>query len=400
MGFSPYVVSGFLFQLNIMDNAKLVTLAVLTYSKAQTLQKILDSQGIKSYIYNVNLIQPEIISGVKICIDETDLAQALRVIENAIWIQEEQRPNVSWKHNCMQSTDRKILVPVDFSNYSLKACECAFRLAEKFHAEIILMHVYFTPIYMPGLAIDSESYNFIMPEDQSSVRTLIEKIHFQFKELSEKILHKVEAGEWPSIKYHCILKEGVVEEEILRYARDQNPMLIVMGNQGLNKKEFTLVGSVSAEVIERSPVLVYVIPENAQLKPLEKLHHLALFTSFDQRDLSAFDSLITTFSAQSFDITFIHISSHNEKWSESNDKLGHMQDYFSKEYPNLHVSCEMIKEDNMLEDIDRLTHERCIDVICIANYKRNIFARLFNSSMATKMLFHSKIPVLILKAIK
>ena len=45
------------------NDSKLVTLAILTYSKAQILQTILENEGIESYIQNVNLIQPVIING-------------------------------------------------------------------------------------------------------------------------------------------------------------------------------------------------------------------------------------------------------------------------------------------------------------------------------------------------
>lgn len=46
------------------NDSKLVTLAILTYSKAQILQTILENEGIESYIQNVNLIQPVISSGM------------------------------------------------------------------------------------------------------------------------------------------------------------------------------------------------------------------------------------------------------------------------------------------------------------------------------------------------
>lgn len=37
---------------------KLVTLAILTYAKAQILKNVLENEGIETYIHNVNQIQP------------------------------------------------------------------------------------------------------------------------------------------------------------------------------------------------------------------------------------------------------------------------------------------------------------------------------------------------------
>ena len=59
---------------------KLVTLAILTYSKAQILKNVLENEGIEACIHNVNLIQPVISSGVRIRIRESDLPRALKKV--------------------------------------------------------------------------------------------------------------------------------------------------------------------------------------------------------------------------------------------------------------------------------------------------------------------------------
>lgn len=41
---------------------KLVTLAILTYTKAQILKNVLENEGIETYIHNVNQIQPVVSS--------------------------------------------------------------------------------------------------------------------------------------------------------------------------------------------------------------------------------------------------------------------------------------------------------------------------------------------------
>ena len=45
---------------------KLVTLAILTYAKAQILKNVLENEGIETYIHNVNQIQPVVSSGVRV----------------------------------------------------------------------------------------------------------------------------------------------------------------------------------------------------------------------------------------------------------------------------------------------------------------------------------------------
>lgn len=121
---------------------KLVTLAILTYTKAQILKNVLENEGIETYIHNVNQIQPVVSSGVRLRIKESDLPRALKITESSTWLSEsivgEKEPKVKDKSN-------KILIPVDFSNYSMKACEFAFNLAKqkcRSHPVACLFHAY------------------------------------------------------------------------------------------------------------------------------------------------------------------------------------------------------------------------------------------------------------------
>ena len=67
---------------------KLVTLAILTYTKAQILKNVLENEGIETYIHNVNQIQPVVSSGVRLRIKESDLPHALKITESSAWLSE------------------------------------------------------------------------------------------------------------------------------------------------------------------------------------------------------------------------------------------------------------------------------------------------------------------------
>ena len=70
---------------------KLVTLAILTYTKAQILKNVLENEGIETYIHNVNQIQPVVSSGVRLRIKESDLPRALKITESSTWLRSEER---------------------------------------------------------------------------------------------------------------------------------------------------------------------------------------------------------------------------------------------------------------------------------------------------------------------
>lgn len=368
---------------------KLVTLAILTYAKAQILKTILEDEGIETYIHNVNQIQPVISSGVRVRIKESDLPHALKIIESSAWLSEDV---VGGKVSQTKSTSNKVLIPVDFSGYSMKACEFGFNYAQNTGAEVVLLHVYFTPIYSTSLPY-GDIFNYQLSDDEN-VKTILQKVHAELNGLLDKVKEKIASGQFPNVKYMCVLREGIPEEEILRYVKDCCPRIVIMGTRGKNQKDLDLIGSVTAEVIERSRVPVLAIPENTPFRQFSEVKHIAFITNFDQRDLIAFDSLIASFKSFRFAVSLIHLSGIKDTWDEI--KLGGIKEYFHKQYPQLDIHYDVVQDDDLLNNLEQYIEKENIDIIALTSYRRNIFYRLFNPSIARKMIFHSDTPMLVL----
>lgn len=368
---------------------KLVTLTILTYAKAQILKTILEDEGIETYIHNVNQIQPVISSGVRVRIKESDLPHALKIIESSAWLSEDV---VGGKVSQTKSTSNKVLIPVDFSGYSMKACEFGFNYAQNTGAEVILLHVYFTPIYSTSLPY-GDIFNYQLSDDEN-VKTILQKVHAELNGLLDKVKEKIASGQFPNVKYMCVLREGIPEEEILRYVKDCCPRIVIMGTRGKNQKDLDLIGSVTAEVIERSRVPVLAIPENTPFRQFSEVKHIAFITNFDQRDLIAFDSLIASFKSFRFSVSLIHLSGIKDTWDEI--KLGGIKEYFHKQYPQLYIHYDVVQDDDLLNNLEQYIEKENIDIIALTSYRRNIFYRLFNPSIARKMIFHSDTPMLVL----
>lgn len=371
---------------------KLVTLAILTYTKAQILKNVLENEGIETYIHNVNQIQPVVSSGVRLRIKESDLPKALKITESSVWLAEsivgEGMPKV-------ENESKKVLIPVDFSGYSMKACEFGFNIAKAYGAEVVLLHVYFTPIYASSLPY-GDVFNYQI-SDEEAIRTVIQKVHSDLNALSDKIKEKVASGEYPDVKYTCVLREGIPEEEILRYNKEQRSRIIIMGTRGKNQKDIDLIGSVTAEVIERSRTTVLAIPENTPFNEFGEVKRVAFITNFDQRDLIAFESFINSWKPFRFSVSLIHLAGvkdAKDTWNEI--KLAGIKEYFNKQYPELEIQYDVVMNDDFLKSLDQYIETNQIDIITLTSYKRNIFARLFNPGIARKMIFHTDTPLLVI----
>lgn len=372
-----------------MDNNKFVTLAIHTNEKAQILKDVLEKSGIEVSIDNVDYDESSVSTGVRIRIHESDLPKALSVVES--------RHLFSYAEPETHRTDdgrKRILVPVDFSDYSLKACKIAFNLAKEMNAKVKILHVYFNPYYPTALPM-AEAFAYQAKEGET-FQNIIEKVRADIQKLCATIDEKIANGEFPAVNYSYVLREGLPEEEIVSFTKEYSPSLIIMGTRGKDRKDADLIGSVTAEVIEMTRIPVLSIPENTRFSSLSEVTNVAFLTNFSQRDLISFDSMMKFFELFSnVTVHFTHITGKkDDKWDEI--RLEGIKSYFAKQYPTLKTDYEVIDGD-MLDGIDAFVRDKKIDILALTTAKRNIFARMFNPSMSRKMLFHTDTPLLVLR---
>lgn len=365
---------------------KLVTLAIHTFEKAQILKTILETEGIDVYIHNVNQIQPVVSAGVRVRIKESDLPHALRIIEDSKWLSDEQEEEIETVQ------EKKILIPVDFSDYSIKACELGLNYAYKTGAEVMIMHAYFSPYFPSAIPMgDTLAYQV---NEEDSVQHVLKRVQIDMENICTLINRKMASGEFPKVKYDFVLREGLPEEEILAYSKEYRPSLIVMGTRGKSQKDMDLIGSVTGEVIEINKVPVLAIPENVPFSSLDEAKNIAFATSFNQRDLVAFDKFMELIKGYDMHIHLFNISTSKDQWNEI--RLTGVREYFKKQYPDADITHTVLDDGDLLLAIEKFVRDKQIDVIALSTYRRSILARMFNPSIARKMLFHTDTPLLVM----
>lgn len=369
---------------------KLVTLAIHTNEKAQILKKVLEIENIEVHIDDLDIENPGFAPGVRIRIKSSDLPKALNVVEN--------RHLFRYDDDETYRTDDgrpRILIPVDFSDYSLKACRIAFNLARDLNAKVKILHVYFNP-YFPTALPMAEAFAY-QGKDEKEFQSVIEKVKENVQKLCNTIDQKIAEGEFPPINYSYVLREGLPEEEIVTFSKQYKPALIIMGTRGKDQKDADLIGSVTAEVIEMSHVPLVAIPENTPFTDMKQVKKIAFLTNFSQRDLISFDVLSKI--VEPFDnveILLTHIATKKtDKWDEI--KLEGIKSYFTKQYPNLRLDYKLIDTSDMLKSLDDYIKGERIQILALTTSKRNIFARMFSPSISRKMLFHSDTPLFVLR---
>lgn len=130
----------------------------------------------------------------------------------------------------------RILLPTDFSKFSREATEYACAFADQFDAELHLLHVF-------------ESHEIAYPELEETI---------------DSALADVLDPNWAEGRR--IVKataEGPAFLEIIRYGREHDIDLIVMGTHGRSGLAHALIGSVAERVVRKAPCPVLTVRPEA-----------------------------------------------------------------------------------------------------------------------------------------
>jgi len=142
---------------------------------------------------------------------------------------------------------KKILVPIDFSDYSKRALRYAIDFSKHFNSELILVSVIEPMIYPADFSMGQVA---IPATDQN----LTERIENELKSLEENEIGK-------QVKSKRIIKSGKPFYEIVEVAREEDVDLIIIATHGHTGVEHLLFGSTAEKVVRKAPCPVLTLRE-------------------------------------------------------------------------------------------------------------------------------------------
>ena len=136
---------------------------------------------------------------------------------------------------------KKILVPVDGSDYSMRAAKYAAELAKLMSGEIVLMHCHKSFPVVLGEPHFQNAINKIMEKSNK----LVEPYRKLFQETGTSFIERI--------------LEGPAANAICEVAKLEKLDMIIIGSRGRNKLEGLLLGSCTQRVLNMAPCPVLVI---------------------------------------------------------------------------------------------------------------------------------------------
>lgn len=370
-----------------MTDDRLITVAIHTYDRARALKSLLEQEGVEATLQNVNLSNPVSSAGVRVRIHESTLPLALRIIEN--------QELFAGARTRDKGEDPIILVPVDFSDTALLASKTAFRLANTHGAQICLLHACPNPAYSNRIQL-AEILNYdSQSEEEDSRKAITDEANRQMDLFTTKLLEAIKAGEIPAARFTTKIAEGLPEEVISQYVRQENPMLLVMGTRGTDAKERDMLGSVTAEILDTCRTPVFTVPPSLDSITSASSLNILFLSNFDQEDILALDMLFKLAPGGKHSITLLKVPGKKSSDIDT-ESLKALHEYCTRHYPDNNFEVESLNLMNADEQFAELTRTRSISIIAVPNKKKNIFVRLFNPGIAHRLLFSLDIPMIVL----
>jgi len=365
-----------------MEN-RFITIATLKKTDAELLKTQLNGEQIDCELSLARAVKANELDGYRVKVRRKDRKKAIKILDNFIEVY-----GIETIEGDIFSTEvERILVPVDFSENSIKACNFALGIAESLHAEVMLMHAYYFPVIN---SIDyGEGLGYIV-NINDTISEIAQKSQERLVNLFNELKKKIEDNKYKHVKLNFTLTNGSPANEIINVTKSYLPNLIVMGARGQSPEEKEYFGSIAASTIEEVKVPVLAIPEAAEYDHIGKVNILYA-TNFEQADYKALQKLMTLIYLFDVKIHLVHIGAQE---NEKLEKIEYIKTVFDNLYPGYELHCHIIEAHDVIAALTKFITEHNIDMIAMTTHKRNLISRLFYPSLTKKVLFKVDIPLL------
>ena len=275
---------------------------------------------------------------------------------------------------------KKIIVPIDFSEHSEYALKTAAKLAKKYNAEVLALHM----LEMSDIMLSASDGL----QNEKAV---------YFLKLAERRFEKfLEKDYLKAVKITPIVKHFKVFSEVNDVALKNDADLIVMGSHGTSGIAEFFVGSNTERVVRNANVPVLVVKDDVAGINFDVV---AFACDFSEEVIPPYLNAVNMFKEMGAKFYLIHVNLPNDKFQSSLEIEKKVVNFFAKAERNLdkmedvHYICDYTVEDGVLNCANKIG----ADLIVVPTHGRKGLAHFFEGSIGEDVANHSKLPVMTFK---
>lgn len=147
---------------------------------------------------------------------------------------------------------KRILIPTDFSSPSERAMQYALRIAAKYQATLVVLHVAEAVTHAPA--------HCDVPGFMKSLEISKKERREHLLEFTQRLSECMNAGSMPVLE--IVTADGEAAEQIVRTASEKQVDLIVIATHGYTGLKRFMVGGTTRKVVTHAGCPVLVVREN------------------------------------------------------------------------------------------------------------------------------------------
>jgi nucleotide-binding universal stress UspA family protein len=280
---------------------------------------------------------------------------------------------------------KKIVCPIDFSEYSDVAFQYAAALAMQNESQLIVCH---------SILDVTQAFVYLEGDYAGTVNdALVSNAAARLEAFVAKFDSKIKPSER--------IMRGDPAQAILDLATRENADLIVMGTHGIGGYDRFLMGSITNKVLHKAtmPVLVVCNPTHHYLckagPTRVTIDRILCALDLESNNTKFID--LTIFIARMYgaDIQFLHVM--EEPYEQEQETMKRLKEIVD---PATTIWCKAkcaIKKGRAANEILKTVDEEAIDLLVMGHHSRRPIDELFLGSVAKKLVSTSSCPVMVMR---
>lgn len=278
---------------------------------------------------------------------------------------------------------RTIFVPLEISNSDEVIIKYAIELAKHFNSRLVFLKTFLTAEYAyPTSGI-------------ASIPATNEMMVLESKELYKEKLNYLKSAfpKLEAIDFELKVFSGAELDLVNRVSDDSDADLIIIGTSG-SSGIGELFGTIAEKVTREASCPVLVIPDEFEFIPFQKVS-LALDVENVENKLHL-DTLFHIANSFTSSLDVVNVSEEIDKAEINHNIIFNRVKNEFNENVNYFTIRILLQEDEE-KALDEYIERNNIDLLTIVYREHGFFKRLFDPGLRKKLVFHSAIPLLILK---
>ncbi|SDB23220.1 Nucleotide-binding universal stress protein, UspA family [Flavobacteriaceae bacterium MAR_2010_188] len=271
----------------------------------------------------------------------------------------------------------KIIVPVDFSEYSEFALEMAAMLAKKYDTEILALHM----LEM------SDAYLTTTDQEQMA------KAAFYLRLAENKFNSFLNKDFLKGVKIIPVVKHFKVFKEIAQVAADHSVDLIVMGSHGTSADSGMFAGSNAEKVVRHSEIPVLVVKSRPTSIDFKDIIYVS---DFADESIESYRQARKFFRQLQSNVHLLYVNVPNNGFRNSYEIEERVSSFLDIADGNQDFMSDVnyISDYTVEKGVFNFANQIDADLISIPTHGRTGFSHVFRGSITEDIANHSVLPVL------